>query len=805
MLTMHSESHNQSIMKTFTTILLFLISLNLTGQTTLINDIIAGTGSSNPENLIEFQGKIFFSAYTPDSGKELWVTDGTPEGTSLLKDINPGVEGSSPDKFFHCDSIMLFRAITENEGSELWKTNGTPEGTQLLKNIESGFLNSLPSGFTSSNNIVFFQASTSNYGTELWRTDGTEAGTFLVKDIFESGSLSSNPQHLVDYNGTLLFIAQHSETGTELWKSDGTNEGTLLIKDIYPGSNSSDPYGLIVYDNFVYFSASEPTHGSSLWRTDGSEEGTIIFDEALAYSNYSLIMNGSLIFPSTEKFSNKRGLYKLDSSDGTVSHIKFFENIGVLFGTNNITREVFGRVFQDQIVFYGKDESHGYELWKTDGSTEGTSLIKDIYPGSEDSGNPSVTDIKVVDNIFYFVANNNENGFELWRSDGTENGTLLTTDLNEGQSNGGGYFFSSLNGELYFSGTSNLYGTEIFKYIFERFEQTINFESIPPKRFGDPDFNLVAESNSQLPISYSSSNNQVIMVDGEIAQIRGVGSVSITASHPGDLNWKAASVEQQITVDKGNQSINFNSLEPKTFGDDSFELIATSSSELPITFSSSDDSKASISNNLLTILGAGTVTIYADQIGNEHWNPATTNSQELIINKAQQVITFEELTSKTTDDESFILDGYSSSDLPLSYTSSNTSVATISGSTVSIIGAGITNITASQSGNSNFLPADDVIQPLEVSLTLSANSSSHKLLEIYPNPSANSIEISPVGTLLEGKEYDLSMYDLFGKKILTQPNIKGTQLIDISHLPTGLYILEINSDSHYQKQKISKY
>jgi hypothetical protein len=84
------------------------------------------------------------------------------------------------------------------------------------------------------------------------------------------------------------------------------------------------------------------------------------------------------------------------------------------------------------------------------------------------------------------------------------------------------------------------------------------------------------------------------------------------------------------------------------------------------------------------------------------------------ITKANQTITFAALTNKSTADAPFTLNATSSSGLSIVYSSSNTSVATISGNTITIIGAGTTTITASQNGDNNFNAATSILQTLTV-------------------------------------------------------------------------------------------
>jgi len=185
------------------------------------------------------------------------------------------------------------------------------------------------------------------------------------------------------------------------------------------------------------------------------------------------------------------------------------------------------------------------------------------------------------------------------------------------------------------------------------------------------------------------------------------GSVSVTASN---ACGTSTGVSVAVTVNKQNQTITFNTLTSKAMGDPAFDLTATTSSALPITYISSNTSVATINGSTVTLVGVGTTTITAGQAGNDIFNAATNVLRDLIVNKGNQTITFAALPSKTLGDTPFTLSATSSSGLAISYTSSNTSLATISGNTVTLVAVGSVTIHANQAGNANYNAATQVSQ-----------------------------------------------------------------------------------------------
>ena len=268
--------------------------------------------------------------------------------------------------------------------------------------------------------------------------------------------------------------------------------------------------------------------------------------------------------------------------------------------------------------------------------------------------------------------------------------------------------------------------------IINKADQVINFELTSPKAYTSESFDLGITSSSGLIVSYESSDPLVLSIEGSIATIHKIGSVTITASQSGDAVTNPASdVVVELVITKATQTITFDLDSPEKFSNISLELFASASSGLPVTYESSDPAIVKLDDNKATILKAGTVTITASQPGNANYEAAENVSKELVINKADQVITFTWILDKTMGDNSFALTASSNSGLPVTFTSSSDKIL-IESSEVSLLKPGRVTIEAKQEGNSSYNETTATqsfcIKPAKPSVTISQPSSEKETL-----------------------------------------------------------------------------
>jgi hypothetical protein len=251
---------------------------------------------------------------------------------------------------------------------------------------------------------------------------------------------------------------------------------------------------------------------------------------------------------------------------------------------------------------------------------------------------------------------------------------------------------------------TNLQAVQSITFSTPTINPTLSNFSVTNKTFGDS-FDLTPPtSNSSGSFSYSSSDESVATISGSTVTIVGAGTVTITATQAATDNYGSSSIHATFSVGKATPELSNFSVTNKTFGD-SFDLTPpTSNSSGSFSYSSSDESVATISGSTVTIVGAGPgpVTITATQAATDNYGSSSIHAT-FSVGKATPGLSNFSVMNKTFGDEQFTIDQpNTSSSGSFSYSSSDESVATISGSTVTIFGTGPVTITATQAATDNY-------------------------------------------------------------------------------------------------------
>ena len=252
---------------------------------------------------------------------------------------------------------------------------------KLLKDINGGVLYDLarPVNLIESGGAIFFRvgypyASNKNRGPQegLWKSDGTDAGTIQIKGLSSVETMET----LVKVNSTFFFTIYNTSTFiSELWKSDGSQAGTELVRT-WPASNQSYLYrahSLTPVNDILYFTIRTAEEEDELWKSDGTSAGTFALKSSWYIENL-INVNGNLFFTAAE-----------------------------------------------EALPY-------HRLWKSDGTELGTVLVKDIYAGV---AAPYFSNFYNANGVLFFSANDQLNGAEVWKSDGTMPGPSWLKNLNQ--------------------------------------------------------------------------------------------------------------------------------------------------------------------------------------------------------------------------------------------------------------------------------------------------------------------------------------------------------------------------------------
>ncbi|HEV7668496.1 MAG TPA: hypothetical protein VGS22_08240 [Thermoanaerobaculia bacterium] len=250
--------------------------------THLLKDLCAGSCSSLPRGFVAVGNLVYLSALDPAGRRQLWRTNGHPQGTVRLTDVGEDT-GLFPLGTFdvaRAGSTLLFSAPEDLHRWEPWRTDGSRAGTRLLVDLpDPDFGGSSPKRFMKAGAKSFFFANDGVHGYELWSSDGTSAGTHLVRELIDGPEPAAAPPvpASAEAGGRLVFIRGTGFDTRELWGSDGTAGGTVPLLDerVIPGE--------ILYPlgQRVVFLARDEEHGYEPWVTDGTKSGTRLLRDTL--------------------------------------------------------------------------------------------------------------------------------------------------------------------------------------------------------------------------------------------------------------------------------------------------------------------------------------------------------------------------------------------------------------------------------------------------------------------------------------------------------------------------------------------
>lgn len=401
----------------------------------VLADLCGGT-SCKPFGPLQVLGD---NAYVTRAGR-LWSTDGSVSGTDFRTLLPPGV--IRVDGMVQLtDGTVLVLAKQLPFDTSLWRLNGN----QLVGPLLVG--DSATSIVAVGDQGILVEAAQTSI--DLWRSDGTVEGTVKYDQLPAQGpwrpfahppvvlgeqvvfgarfrsdlSLSelvttrgqtgdsqrlltveerpgsSRPTELSSAGSRVVFRSDEGDRHLDdLWSADDFGQTNRLLTDVEPTGLTS----LELADGpRVFLTAFDSDLRNSPWLTDGTLGGTVLLlpeeEQELYKSREPVALNGELFF-----LADQGGGQKLWKSDGTMGSVELVVDLNPSWVNIHegcpvcsppvIPTPIFPRDLQvmggegsRNLVFVGGAEATGSELWRSDGTTEGTTLLFDLWPGADGS------------------------------------------------------------------------------------------------------------------------------------------------------------------------------------------------------------------------------------------------------------------------------------------------------------------------------------------------------------------------------------------------------------------------------------
>lgn len=315
-----------------------------------------------------------------------------------------------------------------------WMTDGTRAGTRPMHNLGGSGIVAFGGG-----DRLLMASAIPGLGAEPCTFDGATLELRVLKDI-NPGTANSFPSGFSRLGSHAYFAANDGAHGNQIWRTDGTETGTELVTNL-PFTSSITR--LQSNGTALYFVASTAATGLEVWRSDGTAAGTTTAGEIQAGPGGAFLINELVTFGQGALFATDRPY----GSDGTT--------VELLIAANCQPRS-FVDLGNGTAVFVANDALGHPQLWRTDGTAQGTVKLTDV----PDVGSDAFSALIGLDDLAVFTLNFASQR-EPWRTDGTVAGTYLLADIG-GNASSDAKGYTRVGDEVWFSARTLALGEELY-------------------------------------------------------------------------------------------------------------------------------------------------------------------------------------------------------------------------------------------------------------------------------------------------------------------------------------------------------
>ncbi|HET8860119.1 FG-GAP-like repeat-containing protein [Marivirga sp.] len=808
---------------------LFMLIVSLLTFSTSYSQFIKITDDPIVSNASESRG-VAWGDYNNDGFDDLFVNvttvfGGNPTTNQLFKNNGDGTFSNITDLVLIEDGVG--RNATwgdyDNDGYlDLYVTNSGLNylyrnlGNETFEKITTGDIvdgtdigASNSSAWGDYNHDGYLDLFVTNYGSNNFLFTNNQNGTFTKETELSpvNDNANSNSASWIDYNndGSLDLMVSNYYENDLLYANDGLgmlelveNSGLTSTPNETVGASWAD------FDNdgdFDVFVTNNVNRADQFFVNNGDGTFTEVFN---AVTDADIMANSS----AWGDFDND-GLIDLAIASTTGNYVfrntgAGFENVSTEWGITDVT-------YAQSVTTVDYDRDGFLDLYFAN-LEEGVLSNENLLYKNTENGNNWIN-IKLTGTI----SNNSAIGsnIRLKTVEGWQKRTIQSQTGNKAQ--------SSLNAHFGLASSASV-DTILVEWPLKGYQEFINTNSNQFLEITEIDFptkptnlnvayiesssaNLTWSDNSDTEIGFrverstDSINFAVVAeTDANSVEYMDINLTNgtkyyyrVSAMTDGGFSYYTQVVDVFI---KDFQMIEFDPINDLSILDTELTLTTTNSSNLDVLFLvSGGEDKVSIENNIVTLLDTGRVEIGAYSLGTDLYLDSDTIYQSFQILRNEQILEFEPINDLSIIESELTLTVTNSSNLDVLYLiSEGEDKVSIENNIVTLLDTGRVEIGAYSLETDIYLASDTVYQSFSIfdESFLAINEEQQKFIKAYPVPFTKALTISIPESILNEKR-DIHVSTLEGKSVYTQFLKRELTKVDLSHLPSGIYIIRIDN------------